>query len=421
MDSVPNNWQVKPIKYVVTCNDDVLSEGTPKDFEIKYVEVGGVSEQLGIESFSTLEFGDAPSRARRLVAHGDTIVSTVRTYLRAIAPVINPPENLVVSTGFAVIRPKGIQSDFARYLLSTEYFMSEVISHSTGVSYPAINTPELMNIKVAIPTPKEQAAISIFLNKEIAKIDDLIQKQEKLVNFSVEARQALISHAVTKGINRKVKLRQTDVKWFGEIPSHWNHSKLGLYSKRVVVGIAEAATQAYQDSGTPILRATNIRPMKIIGDLLYLNDGFADDRESKSLNAGDLVTVRTGNAGVTALVPKELHGCQCFTMLITTVNDKLNPEFMNYWMNSSPAQSYFSIEGWGTAQVNISVPILKQLPIPIPPLSEQDEIVAYLESKTSEIDCLISKTKESLALLKERRDSLISAAVTGKIDVREAA
>ena len=193
MDIVPNNWQVKPIKYVVTCNDDVLSEGTPKDFEIKYVEVGGVSEQLGIESFSTLEFGDAPSRARRLVAHGDTIVSTVRTYLRAIAPVINPPENLVVSTGFAVIRPKGIQSDFARYLLSTEYFMSEVISHSTGVSYPAINTPELMNIKVAIPTPKEQAAISIFLNKEIAKIDDLIQKQEKLVNFSVEARQALIS------------------------------------------------------------------------------------------------------------------------------------------------------------------------------------------------------------------------------------
>lgn len=288
-------------------------------------------------------------------------------------------------------------------------------------SAPLLNQERIKNAKLFIPPKHEQLEICKFLDRETAKIDELIQKQEKLIELLSEARQALINNALTKGISKNVKLKRTDVQWFMEIPAHWGYSKLGLYSTRVVVGIAEAATHAYQDIGTPILRATNIRPMKIVGDLLYLNDEFADERGSKALKAGDLVTVRTGNAGVTALVPKELDGCQCFTMLITTVSDKLNPIFMNYWMNSSPAQSYFSIEGWGTAQVNISVPILKQLPIPIPPLEEQNQIVEYLQSKTIGIDALISKTNESLNLLMEHRVSLISAAVTGKIDVRELA
>lgn len=257
MDSVPNNWQVKPIKYVVTCNDDVLSESTPQDFEIKYVEVGGVSEQLGIESFSTLGFGDAPSRARRLVAHGDTIVSTVRTYLRAIAPVISPPENLVVSTGFAVIRPKDIHSDFARYLLSTEYFMSEVISHSTGVSYPAINTPDLMNIKVAIPSPKEQEAIAIFLNKETGKIDELIHRQEKLVAMLDEKCQTLISHAVTKGLNHKVKMKDSGVSWIGEIPLHWESKEIRRVIKEHKQGYYSSG--GYRDEGLRLLRITDLQ------------------------------------------------------------------------------------------------------------------------------------------------------------------
>lgn len=315
-----------------------------------------------------------------------------------------------------VKRFKNISERFFYYVLASSAV--ELNDLGKGTTFLELSTDALAGYKVPNYSFEKQEKIANFLDRETAKIDELIQKQEKLINCSLEMRQAYISDAVTKGVNKNSNLSKTNVKWFPEIPIHWAHSKLGLYSKRVIVGIAEAATQAYQDSGTPILRATNIRPMKIIGDLLYLNDEFADDRNSKSLKAGDLVTVRTGNAGVTALVPKELDGCQCFTMLITTVNEKLNPEFINYWINSSPAQSYFSIEGWGTAQVNISVPILKQLPIPVPPLMEQNEIVAYLDAKTLEIDYLINKTKESLLLLKERRDAIISSAVTGKIDVR---
>jgi restriction endonuclease S subunit len=155
---------------------------------------------------------------------------------------------------------------------------------------------------------------------------------------------------------RYPKYKASGVEWLGEVPEHWQHASLTRIASRVVVGIAEAATHAYADDGVPILRSTNIRPGRIVGDILFVKPEFANDRGSKLICAGDLVTVRTGNAGVTAVVPPELDGCQCFTMLITSLNKGYLQKYYCYWMNSLSAQCYFSLEGWGTAQVNISVP-----------------------------------------------------------------
>jgi type I restriction enzyme S subunit len=420
MDSVPNNWQVKPIKYVVTCNDDVLSESTPQDFEIKYVEVGGVSEQLGIESFSTLGFGDAPSRARRLVAHGDTIVSTVRTYLRAIAPVISPPENLVVSTGFAVIRPKDIHSDFARYLLSTEYFMSEVISHSTGVSYPAINTPDLMNIKVAIPSPKEQEAIAIFLNKETGKIDELIHRQEKLVAMLDEKCQTLISHAVTKGLNHKVKMKDSGVSWIGEIPLHWESKEIRRVIKEHKQGYYSSG--GYQDEGLRLLRITDLQKFGVISYADCPRVTALPETEEFLLKSGDFVFARTGGAGSFGLVEDD-HPRAIFASYLIRFrfDESVNTHFLKYLFLSSGFKNGIEMNIHGGVNKNVHAEDIKNQYISAPPLIEQQEIVDYLDIFTRKIQDLIQKSKASIELLKERRSSLISAAVTGKIDVREVA
>jgi len=242
-----------------------------------------------------------------------------------------------------------------------------------------------------------------------------------LMELLKEKRQAVISHAVTQGLNPRAPLKPSGIEWLGDVPEHWQHASLTRIASRVVVGIAEAATHAYADVGVPILRSTNIRPGKIIGEILHVEQGFADDRGSKLIEAGDLVTVRTGNAGVTAVVPPDLDGCQCFTMLITTLNKGYLPEYYCYWMNSIPAQCYFSLEGWGTAQVNISVPILKELPVPMPPTPEQEAIVSYLDRETGEFDALAAEAQKAIDLLQERRTALISAAVTGQIDVRKLA
>jgi type I restriction enzyme S subunit len=214
-------------------------------------------------------------------------------------------------------------------------------------------------------------------------------------------------------------MKPSGIEWLGDIPKHWNCASLTRIASRVVVGIAEAATHAYADEGVPILRSTNIRAGKIIGEILFIDPAFAGGRDSKRIAAGDLVTVRTGNAGVTAVVPSEFDGCQCFTMLITSMNERESVDFYCYWMNSISAQCYFGLEGWGTAQVNISVPILKALPVPIPPRAEQLAIVAFLDHVTGKLDELIAEAQRGIDLLQERRTALIAAAVTGKIDVRE--
>src|SRR5713226_271759 len=139
LGEIPAHWEVKRLKYLATTNDEALPEGTDPAFEITYVDISSVDTLSGITVTETLPFERAPSRARRIVREGDVIVSTVRTYLRGIAPIKKPVPNLIVSTGFAVVRPRYLDSSFAAYALRAPYFVERVVANSVGVSYPAID------------------------------------------------------------------------------------------------------------------------------------------------------------------------------------------------------------------------------------------------------------------------------------------
>ncbi len=153
LGEVPEHWEVKPLKAVASFNDEVLPESFSAEEEIEYVDIGSVSLGGGIERIETMLYVNAPSRARRKVRDGDVIASTVRTYLKAIAPVVDPPANMIVSTGFAVIRPRiGLVPHFAKFALQTNFFVDAVISLSTGVSYPAINASEMAGIAITVPS-----------------------------------------------------------------------------------------------------------------------------------------------------------------------------------------------------------------------------------------------------------------------------
>jgi type I restriction enzyme S subunit len=201
LGEVPEHWEVKPVKAVASCNDEVLEESTPEDYEIEYIEISGVDASRGITSTEVIPFGVAPSRARRRVTDGDVLVSTIRTYLRAIAPINNPPANMIASTGFAVIRPRYVASQFLGYLFQAEFLISEVIAYSVGVSYPAINSSDLMRLKVPVPPSVEQTAITSFLDRETAKLDALTAEAQRGIELLKERRSALISAAVTGKID----------------------------------------------------------------------------------------------------------------------------------------------------------------------------------------------------------------------------
>lgn len=196
---IPQHWSFSKLKYIVSCNDEVLSEDTPKDQMIDYVEISDVDFVNGINGYTKYSFSDAPSRARRITQLKDVIISTVRTYLKAIAQINN--RGLIVSTGFAVLRAKDINPDFLSYAVKSNYFINAVISQSVGVSYPAITAAELTNISIPVPPLSEQVEIAEFLKKKTTQVDNYISELEKQINDLVCYKKSIISEAVTGKID----------------------------------------------------------------------------------------------------------------------------------------------------------------------------------------------------------------------------
>ncbi len=198
---VPEHWDTKRLKYIATTNDDVVAESEDPLREILYVDIGSISPSKGMTATEEMVLEDAPSRARRLVQDGDTIVSTVRTYLRAVAPVQNPPPEMVVSTGFAVIRPRDIDSGYCSWALREHRFIEEVVANSNGVSYPAINASQIGELSITVPPSVEQCAIAQYLDQKTARIDALAERASTAIERLNEYRTALITAAVTGKID----------------------------------------------------------------------------------------------------------------------------------------------------------------------------------------------------------------------------
>mgnify|MGYP003113801129 CR=1 FL=1 len=420
LGDIPEGWEAKKLKFSSTHNDEVLSDNVSADWCIKYVDIGSVSAEGGIGETQDFEFGKAPSRARRVVKHGDVLVSTVRTYLKAIAPVISPPPNLIASTGFAVIRPTGdLNSDFASYALRTEGYVGEIVSQSVGVSYPAINASDAVQIHLPIPPSSEQIQIAVFLEYETAKIDALIAKQERLIALLEEKRQAMISHAVTKGLNLNAPLRPSGIDWLGDVPAHWEVKRLKHISPKIGVGLVINPSTYTRDEGRYFIFGGDVKEFEF--DLQKTRRISAKDSESLKpslLKQGDLVSIRVGFPGISAVVTEELDGANCASVIITRKGD-FNSNWLCSLMNSWVGKKQVEVASYGAAQKQYNVSDAVEFVFPVPPPSEQLAIATKISESRSNFGDLIAKAQSAITLLKERRTALISAAVTGKIDVRD--
>jgi len=197
LGDIPAGWEIKKIKHVATVNRKSLSEdSTSPDFEFDYVDIGNVNNEGKILELQNYFFSNAPLRARRLAENGDVIISTVRTYLRAMAKISNA-ENLVFSTGFAIFHPVKVLANWLYWSMQSNIFLAHVMANSTGVNYPGINEQKLSSISLLIPNEKEQQQIVDFLDTETAKIDKTAALIESQIEKLKEYRSSLIYHAVT--------------------------------------------------------------------------------------------------------------------------------------------------------------------------------------------------------------------------------
>lgn len=199
LGEVPEHWEVKPLKRWVRLNASALGEKTDPDFEFRYVDIGSVQTGRLVKEPERIRFEVAPSRARRVLRRGDTIISTVRTYLKAIWYVSEEADNLIASTGFAVLTPgSGVEPEYLGYVIQSSAFVNRVTANSIGIAYPAIAETVLGRFPVAMPsTVAEQQAIVAHIQAESAPLDTAIEQAMAEIKLIREYRDRLIADVVT--------------------------------------------------------------------------------------------------------------------------------------------------------------------------------------------------------------------------------
>jgi type I restriction enzyme S subunit len=413
------------LKFAATINAEALSESTDSDFELAYIDIGNVDSQGRVHDVVNYRFENAPSRARRIVRDGDVIISTVRTYLQAIAPVENPPDNLIVSTGFAVVRPSNLLDQrFCKYALRANRFLWEVESRSTGVSYPAINASDLGDIRVSLPELDVQRRIAHYLDCETARIDGMIAEKERMLALLGEKRAALISLVATRGLDLNAPLKPSGHEWLGEIPTHW-----GLQRLKQLADVRGGLALGKQYSGDlfeyPYLRVANVQDGYLKLDDILTVEVPASEAASNLLAYGDVLMNEGGDIdklGRGCVWRDEIAPCLHQNHVFAVRPHSVDSDWLALWTSTLQAKRYFESRAKrSTNLASISGSNVKELPLPLPPVVEQLAIQQFLADRHSRLEAVLKELRDSLRLLSERRTALITAAVTGQIPLEDMA
>ena len=431
LGDVPTHWELKRLKFSASINDEALPETTDPDMHLSYVDIGSVHPIHGITSTAEMAFENAPSRARRIVRDGDTIISTVRTYLRAVAAIQDPVPNTIVSTGFAVVRPRSISPSFMSYVLSEQGFIEAIMARSVGVSYPAINASEIGMLSISFPPLLEQRAIAAFLDRETKKIDTLVAKKRTLIERLKEERTALITHTVTRGLPPEAaraaglephpKLKSSGVEWLGEVPTHWEVKKLKNVCSQSALYGANVSSIHYEEEGVRFLRTTDISDEGVLKNgSVFIHPDLI---RGYMLNDGDLLLSRSGTVGRSFLYESQYHGpCSYAGYLVRFVPASgVLPKYLFLFTQTQAFHNFLQVMAISSTIENVNGEKYANASFCIPPLLEQRAIADFLDRETTKIDMLMTKIKTAIERLQEYRSALITAAVTGKIDVQEEA
>lgn len=296
----------------------------------------------------------------------------------------------------------------------------EMRKHATGMGIPHVNGEELRGIVLPLPELNEQTQIANFLDHETAKIDTLIAKQEKLIELLKEKRQAVISHAVTKGLDPNVPMKDSGMKWLGEVPKHWSVSLIKYQCREITDG---AHISPELENGEHLF--ISIRDIKE-GVINFEDTLLTSEKSYQYLVhtgckpfAGDILFSKDGTIGQTAITPSNINFVVASSLIIIRPNYfKVISEFLDLLLRSDVVQEQVESFVKGAALRRLSIQNLLKIWGVFPPIDEQEKIVEFVLFQLDKYKVLEDKAEKQVELLKERRTALISAAVTGKIDVR---
>ena len=401
LGDVPELWGLVRVKHAVKINPEVLSEDTDPEYLFDYMDINSVSTGYMSTPPVRQVFGNAPSRARRVMRTGDTAISTVRTYLKAAYHLQRDWPDLIASTGFAVLRPPvRIVPALLGHIVQSDAFVRQVVANSVGVAYPAISETKLGTLLLVLPPLPEQASIVRYLDYVDRRIQRYVSAKRKLIALLEEEKQAVVNQAVTRGLDPNVRLKPSSVEWLGDVPEHWEVRRLKtICGMKSGEGITAESIEAIGEY--PVYGGNGLRGYASS----YTHDGgFALIGRQGAL-CGNVHIARgqfwaSEHAVVAALDVG--HDIDWFGAILTAMN--LNQ---------------YSI---AAAQPGLAVERVLNLHLPVPPKLEQKNIANHIGVATAGIDAgIANRARRQIKLVEEYRTRLIADVVTGKLDVRWAA
>lgn len=424
MSRIPTAWATERLKDVAAINAVALSAGTDPDYEIDYLEISNVDYHGIVDpnAIERLRFEDAPSRARRQVAPGSTVISSVRPNLQAIAFFPDAPAHLVCSTGFNVVEPwpSKLWPKFAYYCLLSENARQYFEAAATGVGYPAIGDKEFNAITVPLPPLPEQQRIAAYLEASCAAIDAAVSAKRRQLETLNKLCDSILLHAITMGIREQVETRPTGTAVLPTIPKLW---RLGRLKSVASIRYGLGQPPAELSSGVAMIRATDIDAGTIrTNALLQVDPAELPIDRSPYLKAGEIIVVRSGAyTGDSAIVPPALEGSVAgYDMVVTAT--RASPRFIAYCLLSR-----YILEGQilqltlRAAQPHLNAQELASVILALPPTRDEQETIAdFLDTKLADVRRIGSGIEAQIATLTAYRKSLIHECVTGRRRVTEA-
>ncbi|WP_201582935.1 MULTISPECIES: restriction endonuclease subunit S [Psychrobacter] len=293
---------------------------------------------------------------------------------------------------------------------------------TTNTALPSMTQEDLLELDFVLPTLSEQIQIIDFLNFETARIDTLIDKQQTLIQLLKEKRQAVISHAVTKGLNPDAPMKDSGVEWLGEVPEHWGVKKNKHLLEFVTSG-SRGWAGYYADEGNLFFRITNLTRDTIepkLESIQNVKPPLGAEGERSKIQLDDLLISITADLGSVCVADNSISGgfVSQHVSLCRPNSSVKSARWLAYFILSDSAKEQFVGSGYGGTKIQLSLEDIRELNIAYPPKREQEDIASYIDLKLKKFELLMNQAEQAIQLMQERRTALISAAVTGEIDVR---
>lgn len=435
LGEVPRNWDVLALSRVLAAAITDGPHTTPVfvDDGIPFLSVDGIQDgELVFDGCRYVSADDHYEFSKKAKPARNDILMGKAASIGKIARVKTDLEFSIWSP-LALIRPNvtACIPIFLEYTLKSKWLQAQIETLANSNTQLNIGMKDIPKLRLCLPPITEQTAIATFLDRETAKIDGLIAEQEKLITLLAEKRQATISHAVTKGLNTDTPMKDSGVVWLGEVPAHWamkrvKHIKSPLPNAFVDGPFgSNLKSEHFIDGGDVYVIESNFATQNKIerSELKTISFTHFETVSRSEVRCNDIVIAKIGaQFGKASILPElDKRALVSGNSLKLTVNNEISTtQWAHLQLVNLKCSGEIDLLSNGSAQPALSLGAMNNLPFLLPPLFEQNIIIAFLDAEKTRLDALTSEATRGIALLKERRSALISAAVTGKIDVREA-